>query len=150
MAQKFIKWVPSPKMMQRVSKIHIKLYKASGGLIGSFVDDLDILLLTTRGRKSGQLRTAPLPYFKEGDRHVVIASNGGGQKHPAWYLNLSANPDVEVQVGMYKHRMRARTVDDETERSQLWKMVTKDHPRYDRYKESTKGREIPVVVLELR
>src|SRR5687768_10491310 len=132
MAQKFIRWVPSPKMLQRISKTHIWLYRKTAGIVGQRLDGLDICLLTTRGRKSGQVRTAPLPYFRDGERFVLIASNGGRDKHPAWFLNLSESPDVELQIGARRLKARAREAQGE-ERARIWALVTKDHPRFNRY-----------------
>lgn len=146
MAQKFIKWVPSPAVLAKISQAHIWLYRRTAGLVGQRLDGLDICLLTTRGRKSGQERTAPLPYFRDGERIVLIASNGGRDKHPAWFLNLSDNPDVELQIGARRLKLRARKAEGE-ERSRIWALVTRDHPRFDRYVAWTK-RVIPVVVLD--
>lgn len=148
MAQKYIKYVPKPKAMKRISQVHIALYRATRGLVGKRVDGLDILLLTTRGRKSGLERTVPLPYFVAGDQYILMASNGGNDKHPAWFHNLKANPDVALQVGRKKLRATASTAEgDDYER--LWKHVTADHPRYDRYATWTE-RKIPVVVLDVQ
>jgi deazaflavin-dependent oxidoreductase (nitroreductase family) len=146
MAQTFIKWIPSPKMLQRISKTHIWLYRKTAGIVGQRLDGLDICLLTTRGRKSGQVRTAPLPYFRDGERFVLIASNAGRDKHPAWFLNLSENPDVELQIGPRRLRARAREAQGD-ERTRIWALVTRDHPRFNRYVPWT-DRVIPVVVLD--
>ena len=147
MAQKYIKYVPKPKAMKRISKVHIALYKATGGMLGKRVDGLDILLLTTRGRKTGLERTVPLPYFTDGSRYLLMGSNGGGEKNPAWVHNARATPEVDIQVGARRMRARASVAEGE-EYDRLWKHVTADHPRYDRYASWTE-RKIPIVVLEV-
>jgi deazaflavin-dependent oxidoreductase (nitroreductase family) len=125
---------------------HIRGYVESEGENGHHWRGVNTLLLTTRGRKSGKLRRTALIYGREGDDYVVVASKGGAQKHPEWYLNLTANPDVEVQVGGAKFSARARTVTFE-EKPGLWRLMTSDWPDYDNYQKRT-TREIPVVVLE--
>jgi deazaflavin-dependent oxidoreductase (nitroreductase family) len=147
MGKRFIRWIPPPAVLQRISALHIWVYRRTGGLLGKRLDGLDILLLTTTGRKSGATRVAPLPYFRDGDRVVLIASKGGTDKHPAWYHNLSANPEVTLQIGRTRARGQAVTVQG-PERTRIWRKVTKDHPRYDRYLDLT-DRRIPVVVITL-
>lgn len=143
---RFIKYVPKEGTMKRIGKYHTKLYRLTGGLIGARIDGLDILLLTTRGRKSGLLRTVPLPYFKHGRHFVLVASFGGNDKNPAWLYNLTDQPDVRVQVGFRKFQVRARVTDGE-ERDGLWARLTHDFPRYLGYQEKT-TRTIPIVLLE--
>jgi deazaflavin-dependent oxidoreductase (nitroreductase family) len=104
------------------------------------------LLLTTTGRKTGAQHTTPLIYARDGDRYVVVASRGGAPKHPAWYLNLRENPEVEVQVKDEVFGARARTAEGE-ERERLWAKANEVWPHYDAYARRT-AREIPVVVLE--
>jgi deazaflavin-dependent oxidoreductase (nitroreductase family) len=104
------------------------------------------LLLTTTGRKSGRQLTMPLIYGQDGDRYVVVASKGGDPKHPAWYLNLQDNPQVDVQVVRDTFAAVARTATGE-ERARLWEMMSKIYPPYPSYQQRT-DREIPVVVLE--
>src|SRR5437764_14438205 len=87
------------------------LYRMSGGRIGGRMKGAPILLLTTTGRRSGKRRTLPLLYIEDGDRLAVIASKGGAPEHPAWYRNLTADPQVEVEVGRRRRRMRARTAE---------------------------------------
>lgn len=106
------------------------------------------LLLTTTGRKTGRQLTMPLIYGKDGDRYVVVASKGGAPQHPAWYLNLAADPQVEVQVAERKFAATARTAAG-AERQRLWEMMSQVYPPYPSYQERT-TREIPVVVLEPR
>ena len=125
---------------------HIRGYVESEGEKGHRWRGVNTLLLTTRGRKSGKLRRTALIYGREGDDYVVVASKGGAQKHPEWYLNLTANPEVEVQVGGDKFSARARTATLE-EKPALWRLMTSDWPDYDNYQKRTE-REIPVVVIE--
>ena len=107
---------------------------------------LPVLLLTTRGRKSGVMRTLPLIYKKVGGAHVIIASKGGAPSHPAWFLNLEAEPDCEIQVARDHHRVRARIAEG-AEREDLWDQLAEIYPPYNDYQAST-SRQIPVVVLD--
>jgi len=125
---------------------HIRGYVESDGEKGHHWRGVNTLLLTTRGRKSRKLRRTALIYGQDGDRYVVVASKGGANEHPEWYLNLVANPEVELQVAADKFAARARTATAE-EKPALWRLMTSIWPDYDRYQERTK-REIPVVVLE--
>ena len=108
---------------------------------------LPTLLLTTKGRRSGEPRHSPLIYQPAGDGFVVIASKGGWPTHPAWYLNLQADPEAEVRAGKRHLRVEARTAKGE-ERAALWKKMRDAYPPYDNYQTWAKDREIPVVVLE--
>ena len=125
---------------------HIRGYVESDGEKGHYWRGVPTLLLTMRGRKTGKLRRTALIYGKDGDRYVIVASKGGAWKHPEWYLNLTANPEVEVQVGAERFTARARTADAD-EKAELWRLMTSIWPDYDNYQQRTK-REIPVVVLE--
>jgi deazaflavin-dependent oxidoreductase (nitroreductase family) len=106
------------------------------------------LLLTTTGRKSGEPRTSALIYAQDGDDFLVVASMGGAPQHPAWYLNLTANPEAEVQVKADHIPVTARTASDD-EKPRLWKIVTEQWPNYDVYQTRT-DRVIPLVVLSPR
>ncbi|HYC55591.1 MAG TPA: nitroreductase family deazaflavin-dependent oxidoreductase [Candidatus Binatia bacterium] len=103
------------------------------------------LLLTTRGRKSGELRSCPLTYFEDDGRYVLIASNGGNDRHPAWYLNLQADPSATVEIGSDTKDVTASTAVGE-ERQRLWKAAVDMNPQYGVY-EGITARQIPVVVL---
>jgi deazaflavin-dependent oxidoreductase (nitroreductase family) len=127
-------------------KSHIKTYVESDGKKGHLWRGLPTLLLTTQGRKSGKLRRTALIYGQDGKNYLLVASNGGDLNHPAWYLNLSANPEVELQVGTEKFKARARTANAK-EKPKLWKIMSKIFPTYDRY-QAKAGREIPLVILE--
>ncbi|MET7878119.1 nitroreductase family deazaflavin-dependent oxidoreductase [Micromonospora sp. DT68] len=125
---------------------HIRRYVETDGADGGTFHGVPSLLLTTRGRRSGKLRRTALMYGRDGDDHVLVASNGGAARHPAWYLNLSADPAVEVQVGAERFAARARTATAE-ERARLWPVMTEVFPTYARYEKET-DREIPVVIIE--
>ena len=121
-------------------------FHAKGGKgIGPFGDKL--LLLTTRGAKSGQVRTTPLVYHRDGDRYVIAASKGGAPSHPAWYHNLLTNPDAEVEVGTEKFKVRARPIAKGPERDHLYSAHGDTFAAFRDYPKKTK-RVIPVVVLE--
>jgi deazaflavin-dependent oxidoreductase (nitroreductase family) len=128
--------------------IHRALLKVTGGKFGWEAGKMPVLELTTTGRKSGQPRavmlTSPL---QEGDTIVVVASRGGDDTHPAWFLNLRDHPEVEVAYkGAPKQPMRARVANAE-ERARMWPLVTADHKNYAGYQTKT-TREIPLVLLE--
>jgi deazaflavin-dependent oxidoreductase (nitroreductase family) len=125
---------------------HIRSYVETGGRDGHLWRGVPTLLLTTRGRRSGLLRRTALIYGRDGDNHLVVASSGGAPRHPAWYLNLAAEPEVEVQVGADTFRARARTATAE-ERPALWRTMASIFPMYDQYQAKT-DREIPLVILE--
>jgi F420H(2)-dependent quinone reductase len=105
-----------------------------------------VLLLTTTGRRSGKRRTVPLSFLADGDAYVVVGSRGGSPRHPSWYLNLEADPEVEVQIGRVHERRRARRADPE-EAGRLWPKVLARAPGYGKYRART-SREIPLVLLE--
>ncbi len=125
---------------------HVKRYEETDGKEGHDWEGTQTLILTTTGRKSGEPRPMALIYGQHGDDYLVVASKGGAPQHPAWYLNLNANPDVEVQVWGDKFNARARTATPE-EKQELWPIMTKEWPSYDEYQKKT-DREIPLVVLE--
>ena len=128
--------------------LHGALYRLTGGRLGARVAGLPVLLLTTTGRKSGKRRTVPLSFLPAGDAYVVVASKGGAPRHPAWFLNLEADPDVEVRIGRsVEHRRARRASPEEAER--LWPAVLDRSPGYGRYRAKA-SREIPLVLLERR
>lgn len=127
-------------------KAHVWLYQASGGRLGTKMQGRTLILLTTTGKKSGVRRTVPVvPYF-EGDNLYVMASLAGAPQHPAWFHNLSANPEVGVQLGAEKWRARAEIVEDKAERDRLWKEIAEAMPNFGAYQKKT-TRVIPVVKL---
>jgi deazaflavin-dependent oxidoreductase (nitroreductase family) len=127
-------------------KEHVDRYRATDGAEGHDWEGTQTLLLTTTGRRSGDQRTTPLIYAPAGDSFTVVASKGGSDEPPAWYLNLSENPEVEVQVKGDRFKARARTASAE-EKPELWRRMAAEWPSYDDYQKKT-DREIPVVVLE--
>jgi deazaflavin-dependent oxidoreductase (nitroreductase family) len=129
-----------------VGRVHRALYLATGGRIGARLAGMDMLLLTVRGRKSGQPHTLPLACFPDGDDRVVVASNNGQDHDPAWWLNLAANPEAEVRLGRESWNARGRLANPE-ERARLWPELKRLNPMYARYEQKTR-REIPVVILE--
>ncbi len=134
---------------------HVRQYLESGGTEGHIWDStpvggpgpLPCLLLLTKGRKSGRKITVPLIYGETGGRYVIIASRGGTPTHPDWYLNLSADPHVRVQVGTERFDAVASTCPEGAERDRLWKQMAEIYPPYDAYQSMTE-RRIPVVILE--
>jgi deazaflavin-dependent oxidoreductase (nitroreductase family) len=128
------------------AKDHIREYVESNGKQGYLWRGVPTLLLTTRGRKSGLLRRTPLIFGRDGKNYMVVASKGGAPKHPFWYLNLVANPQVEIQVGADKLKACARTATQE-EKPRLWKIMADIFPNYNVY-QAKAGREIPLVILE--
>jgi deazaflavin-dependent oxidoreductase (nitroreductase family) len=125
---------------------HVKRYRESDGAEGHDWQGTTVLILTTKGRRSGELRSTPLIYQRHGEDYLVVASRGGADEPPAWYLNLDAEPEVEVQVYGERFPAHARTADAH-EKPGLWRTMAAAWPAYDEYQEKT-GREIPVVVLE--
>ncbi len=138
-ATKFIiKWM---------SRVQTALYKVSKGKIaGSFLEGAPVALLTTIGRKSGEPRVAPLLFLREGDRVVLVASQGGSDKHPMWYLNLKANPKVKVQIKDEVLELTARDA-TEAERAEYWPKMTAFYSGFEDYKSWT-DRVIPIVICD--
>ena len=152
--------MPSDRFYSRISmslgtrglrwtgKLNTPLYRLSGGRIGGRVGRAPVLLLTTTGRKSGQPRTAPIVYLADGENVVLINTNAGNAKIPAWSLNLKANPEAEVELGRKRQPVRARVAEGE-ERADLWRKHVEQFEGFDRYKQKL-DREISVFVLEPR
>jgi F420H(2)-dependent quinone reductase len=132
--------------MKSASGAHTALYRASGGRIANGFQGMPVLLLTTIGRRSGKSRTIPLLYVREGDAFVVVASNGGSDYTPAWWLNLQSDPHAEVEIGRAHTRVTARKASP-GEHIRLWAAFTSGFPGYAKYATKT-AREIPVVMLE--
>lgn len=129
-------------------KLNVPLYRVSGGRIGGKVGRAPVLLLTTTGRKSGQKRTAPVVYLADGERMVVINTNAGNERVPAWSLNLEANPEAEVEVGRKRLAVRARVAEGD-ERAELWGKHNEQYAGFDDYDEKL-DRQPAVIVLEPR
>jgi F420H(2)-dependent quinone reductase len=128
------------------SALNRGLYRATGGKLGGTMKGAPILLLTTTGRKSGKRRTTPLLYLRDGDALAVVASEGGAPRHPAWFLNLQAEPQVAIEIGRERERRRAREATAD-ERERLWPGLVELYPPYASYQTKT-TRTIPVVLLE--
>ena len=125
---------------------HVRKYQETDGEIGYIWNGVTALLFTTIGRKSGEPRTNPIIFTQVGDKQVIIASKGGSPTHPAWYLNIQENPEIDVQIKGEKFRATTRTAVGE-EREALWAAAVENWPNYDVYQSRT-DRKIPVVVIE--
>lgn len=132
--------------VKRWSRLHKSLYRSTRGRVGNRLVANDMLLLTTVGRRTAVAHTVPLLYLSETDRLVVIASYGGRDHHPEWYLNLVDNPSVTVETPGQKISMTARTADHE-ERNVWWPRIVDAYNGYANYQSRT-DRKIPVVFLE--
>jgi deazaflavin-dependent oxidoreductase (nitroreductase family) len=143
-------WVP--KMLRLYSMANVWLYQRTEGRLGStwrvgaaFPHGVPVLLLTTKGRKTGAPRTAPLLYLRDGERLIIVGSQGGLPNHPQWFLNLIQHPQVEVQVGAEVRTMHGRVATPE-EREQLWPRLVALYADFAKYQSWTE-RTIPVVIL---
>lgn len=137
------------------SRLNTRLYQATGGRLGKywrvgagFGKPVPVCLLTTTGRKTGEARTAPLIFLRKGDTFILVASQGGLPKNPAWYLNLVADPKVTIQLGKETFALTARTASD-AERAELWPELVAAYADFDTYAAWTE-RTIPVVICEPR
>jgi deazaflavin-dependent oxidoreductase (nitroreductase family) len=142
-----------PKLLRLYSRAHVWVYRKTHGRLGNkwrigaaFPRGVPVLLLTTIGRKSGAPKTTPLLYLEDGERIIVVGSQGGMPKHPQWYLNLVEHPDVTVQIGSRVRKMRGRTADKE-EHASLWPRLVALYGDFATYQGWT-DRAIPVVILE--
>lgn len=142
-----------PRLMKIMARVQTALYRATGGRLGgkwrvgsAFPRGVPVCLLTTTGRKSGQPRTSPLLYLADGDRIILVASQGGLPRHPMWYLNICENPEVTVQIGRTVRRMTARVANG-AERSELWPRLVELYADFADYQSWT-DRIIPVVICE--
>jgi deazaflavin-dependent oxidoreductase (nitroreductase family) len=140
--------MPSDFTLKTMNAIHRGLLKVSFGHLGWTAGKMPVVELTTKGRKTGKRHSVMLTSpIQEGNTIVVVASRGGDDRHPAWFLNLRANPEVEVAYeGKPKEPMKAREANPE-ERARMWPLVTSRYKNYGAYQEKT-SREIPLVLLE--
>jgi F420H(2)-dependent quinone reductase len=138
--------VKRTKFIEMIWRLHRFAYRVSGGRLGAAFTGMPVLLLTTTGRRSGKPRSVTLTYFKDGDRLVVVGSNAGEDRHPAWWLNLREQPEATVQIGGTISQVRAMEAVG-AERVRLWAELTRRDPAYDEYRLRT-DRRIPVVVLQ--
>ncbi len=139
--------MPSDFALKAMNAVHRGVQKLSFGTLGWSAANMPVVELTTTGRKSGLPRTVLLTSpVQEGDTYVVVASRGGDDTHPAWFLNLRDNPDVEVAIGGKPKQPWTATVASPEERARLWPLVVEDYKNYGDYQEKTE-REIPLVIL---
>ena len=135
--------------LRAIGALNTWVYRMSGGkIMGRMPTGAPICLLTTMGRKSGQRRTVPLLYLADGDDFIVVGSQGGAPRHPAWFLNLETNPHGEVELGRRRVPVTARRL-SEAERDQVWPRLVAIYPPYEEYRRGT-TRSIPVVRLSPR
>lgn len=138
--------VDLPIDLSLLGEAHVRAYRETNGETGYIWNGAPILLLTTKGRQSGEPRTIPIIFTKYGNAYVIMGSRGGSPTHPKWYLNILADPNVELQVKADKFAAVARTA-ELPERERIWKEALKTWPRYAEYQSRTE-RQIPVVVIE--
>ncbi len=136
--------VPKP-ILRLMSRVHVPLYRVTGGRFGGRVGAAPILLLTTIGHRSGKERTAPLLYLKDGHDLVVVGSQGGHSTHPLWYRNLMANPEAHVTIGRDHTVIHARPATD-TEVERLWPQLLAIYPAWEDYRART-TRRFPIMIL---
>jgi F420H(2)-dependent quinone reductase len=136
------------KGLRAVGKLNVPVYRLTRGRVGGKVGKGPVLLLTTTGRKSGEPRTAPVLYLADGDSYVVINTNAGNEKTPAWSLNLRADPEAEVEIKGRRTRVKARLAEGD-ERADLWRRHSEQYSGWDFY-ESKLDREVGVFVLDPR
>lgn len=137
------------RVVKVMSRLNTWIYRATGGRLGAkWMYGAPILLLTTVGRKSGEKRTAPLLFLEDGERVVIVGSQGGMSKDPLWVRNIDANPDVEIEIGPKRRAMRARRGSAE-EKAHYWPALCRMYPDYADYQART-IREIPVILLDPR
>lgn len=133
-------------VMRLFLAIHVGLYRLTGGRIGARFMGGDVLILTTMGRRTGKRRSVPLMYLHDGDRYVIVASNGGSATHPSWFHNATAAGEASIEVGTQRLHVRARQA-DEAERAALWPRLVAIYRGYADYQAKTR-REIPLVILD--
>lgn len=127
---------------------HVRQYESTGGQTGHDWNGASVLILHTRGRKSGETHKFPLIYGRDGKDYIIVASRGGSSENPGWYKNLLAHPDVKIQVRDAILSVTARTA-SAAEKQRLWPIMTAQWPDYDKYQSGT-TRDIPVIVLSPR
>ncbi len=138
----------SARTLRILGKLNVPVYRLTRGRLLGRVGRAPVLLLTTTGRRSGQPRTTPVLYLADGERLIVIGSNAGNERPPAWALNLESHPDGEVQVRGRRAKVRARIAEGQ-ERDELWRRMNEQYAGFDDYRGRTQ-REINVFVLEPR
>jgi deazaflavin-dependent oxidoreductase (nitroreductase family) len=146
--QRVLKAMGESPFWRTTGRVHTWLYQATGGRVGHSAGAIKNLLLTTTGRKTGERRTCPLAYMPDGDRYVIVASNGGSDRPPGWWFNLQKTPRATVQIGADVLDVTAADATG-AERARLWPLLTTYNPFYAQYEQIT-DRTIPVVVLTRR
>jgi F420H(2)-dependent quinone reductase len=136
------------KAWEAGTRLNVALFRATKGRVGGRMGKAPILLLHHVGAKSGTKRVSPLLYLPDGERLVIVASKGGVQKNPAWFHNLMANPDTQVELGRETRTVRARRAGD-AERAELWPRLVELYSNYAEYQRNT-DRVIPLVILDPR
>lgn len=135
-------------LLRTLGKLNVPIYRLTRGRVMGKIGNAPVLLLTSTGRRSGAPRTAPVLYLADGQRVIVIGSNAGNTRAPAWSHNLKANPDAEVQIRGERRSARARVAEGE-ERAELWRKVNDQYAGFEDYDERT-SRDIAVFVLDPR
>lgn len=134
-----------PGTIRLIGRLHAQLWQLAGGRLGNAFGRAPFLLLTTKGRKTGRLRTTPVLYLEDGGDLIVVASFGGNDMHPAWYLNLESHPEAEVILTGERRRLLARKIPPE-EKGLIWPRLVKMYPNFAVYQQRT-AREIPLLRL---
>ena len=137
-------YIPSPS---RWVAEQVELYEGSGGTEGTTLNGLPVIVVTNRGRKTGAIRKTPLMRVVDGKGYVLVASRGGAPKHPLWYHNLKADPNVTIRDETEVYLMRVQEVEDTAEKQRLWDIAVEAYPLYQAYQEKT-DRAIPVFLAE--
>ena len=137
-------YIPSPS--KHVAD-QVELYEKSGGTKGTTMAGLPVVIVTNKGWKTGAIRKTPLMTVVDGDRYILVASQGGAPKNPFWYYNLTANPNVEIRDGVNVYSMKVREIEDEEERQRLWYIAVSAFPPYLDYQKKTE-RIIPIFLAE--
>jgi F420H(2)-dependent quinone reductase len=140
--------VPPKPIVRLATALNVWVYRLSGGRLANNMKGSPICLVTMTGAKSGKVKTIALMYTPHGENVLLVASLGGSSKHPVWYHNFKKKPDIEIQVGTRKRKMRAREADP-AERDKLWPLVVASYPPFAEYQTRT-TRQIPVFVCEPR
>lgn len=135
-------------LVRGFTRLHVWIHRLSGGRLGNEVGGDAVCFVTMTGAKSGRKRTIPLMYVPHGDAVLLVASQGGAPRHPAWYHNLKAHPDIEIEQGGHRRRMRARLASP-GEKAELWPVCDAHYAPYADYRRRT-DREIPIFVCEPR
>ena len=137
-------YIPSPS--KHVAD-QVELYEKSGGTKGTTMAGLPVVIVTNKGWETGAIRKTPLMTVVDGDRYILVASQGGAPKNPFWYYNLTANPNVEIRDGVNVYSMKVREIEDEEERQRLWSIAVSAFPPYLDYQKKTE-RIIPIFLAE--